>query len=249
MGLLIALLLGPGWTDAEVVNRIKKAERAGFEHHDLAGQLQILLPKARWVIGRTGAPDEHDVVLDQAGISGLLRLDYAGPPGSRRVDFEKTEVDLQADPPMVELIQSRRFHGGRILLHTRFELARDAEGWGVSTRREWPLEERVGPLPTLFNDAFWLDADAVVEQPSTDTVGERFDALLIARRYAQLVREASVLTERGVEDPKIKSFWARAAFRLGDLGEAIRLGRVVLKEGGVPGLPAALLPLSKAPLR
>lgn len=242
MWLLIALMAGPAWTDADVSQVVKKAERAGYEHHDVAGILRIMRPGARWIVGRRAVADAHDVVMTQAIVADVLRLQYAGPPGSRRVDFLETTVELDADPPRIMLIQSRRFSGGRVLTGTLFELARDAKGWGVITRREWPIEDRMGPFPTLYDDAFWLDADTGIDQPCSDTLAERFSALMNARRYAQLAREAAGLAARGGTDPKIWSFWAQAAYRLGKLSDARRLGRIARDKGGLPQLPAELMP-------
>jgi hypothetical protein len=242
MWLLIALMAGPAWTDAGVGQVIKKAERAGDEPHAVAGGLRLMRPGARWIVGRTAVADAHDVVMTQKTVADVLRLQYAGPPGSRRVDFLETTVELDADPPRVMLTQSRRFSGGRVLTGTLFELARDAKGWGVVTRREWPIEERMGPLPTLYDAAFWLDADTALEQPCSDTLAERFSALLNARRYAQLAREATRLAARGGTDPKIWTFWAQAAYRLGQLSEARRLARIAGDKGGLPQLPSQLMP-------
>lgn len=241
MWLVIALLAGPAWTDAGVTRAIKKAERAGFEQHDLDGLMALMRPGARWINGRRADPDAHDVVLPIKTARAVLRLVYTGPPGTRRVDFLKTTVDLNAKPPTVELLVSRRSRGGRALARVAFELAQDEKGWGVVSRREWPLEERMGPMPTLLDDAFWLDADAAVEQPGTDTLSERFNALLEARRYAQLIREAKVIAGHHEEDAALWSLWAQAAYRTGDLDEARRLAKIARSKGASPGVPPALI--------
>ena len=241
MWLLIAMLAGPGWTEAGVGNAIKKAERAGFEQHDMDGLLRHMRPGAPWVVGRTAVPDAHDVVMSQKAVSKLLRLSYSGPPGTRRVDFLKTSVALDAEPPTAELTQSRQSPGGRVLMRTAFTLVRDAQGWGVAARREWPLEEHTGPMPTLYDTGYWLDADLAVDQPTTDTLAERFGALMGARRYAQLAHEAKALVAGGITDSQIWAFWAEATFRLGDLDEARRLARIAIKKGGTPRMPPELL--------
>lgn len=242
LGLLVAVLAAPGALDEEqVVAALKQAERVGLEEHDQAGLLRHFAPDGRWVVGRRAAPDAHDVILDLGTMREILALDLAGIPNESRVDFAKVTPDLDADPPTVELIEVRKFHGGRSLVGVRFTLAPKGGGWQVVERRQWDIEERVGLIPTLYDDAYWLDADAVIDYPGTDSAKERLDALFAARRYAEVRTLARQLLGEAPNDATALSFLAQVEFRLGNLEAARDAARKARLAGGAPAVPEALM--------
>lgn len=241
-GLLIAALLAPPALDeAQVVRALKQAERLAYEEHDPAPLLARLAPDVRWINGRRGSAGPHDVVLDLQTLRAILKLDLAGLPADGRLDFAKTSANLDADPPSVEFVETRKFHGGRSLIGVRFTLQVAVKGWRIAERRQWDIEEKVGIIPTLFNDEYWLDADAVIDQPGTDSADERLDALLAARRYSELRDLATRLVAQPSPKAEWWSFLARAEFRLGRLEAARRAARKAHAAGSIMRVPGSLL--------
>lgn len=238
--LVAALLAPPALVEAEVVRALKQSERLAFEEHDLGAQLRHFAKDARWITGRRAVPDAYDVVFDLKAARAVLALDLGDAPAGGRLDFMKTEADLEADPPTVRFVEVRKFHGGRSLVGVRFVLRTTARGWAIAERRQWDLEERTSVIPTLYDDAYWLDADAVIDQPGTDSARERLDALMAARRYG----EARALAKRLLDGPPPHGDWwgflSQAEFRLGNLDAARAAGLKARASGTSAVLPRAL---------
>lgn len=241
--ILLALgvaLLAPAWTDQAVIRTLKGAERAAIEDHDVTRLFARFAKDGRWITGRRAVADAHDVQFDVRTAQQVMRVKLDGPPGRSRLAFVDASAELAAEPPTVSLTLSHDDMGRRLLSTVRYVLRQTRGGWQIVERRQWPLEARGGLAPSIFNDAFWLDADARVDQPGTDTGLERLDALLAARRIA----EAAALVERLMQQPDPpRQVWtarARIAWLLGRLDVARAAALAARKHGADAGVPSAL---------
>jgi hypothetical protein len=238
---LCVALFAPAWTEDAVTRDLKGGERAGYEDHDVDRFLARFAPEAQWVQGRRAAADAYDVRLGMKVARRWLRIERAGPPEQRRLEFVEVSAALDADPPTVTLVESLAGLGMRQLVKVRFTLKKSPKGWQIVERRQWPVEDRSGPIPVLYNDAYWLEADAVLDNPGTDTAAERLDALLSAHRFAELFDLAGWLIRQPNAPMRAWTERARAAWRLGKVDVARAAAKAARAQRANPGVPANLL--------
>jgi hypothetical protein len=228
---------------------LKRAERAGFERHDLKAFMAMMTDDVSWVRGRREVADEHDVKLDAKMLRELMALRWKRPPTGRpRMYFHDEEVEVDGAKAVVQVDVTRQFFGGSDAGKRRYELERMGKGkaarWKVRRVREWLLRSSVGGDPEdLSTDTFWIDVDERVDEmrkePGTVSLAGRLAVLVKARRLPEAYAEAVAETEKS---PRSTEAWlARAALalevgRVADARAAAATARKIERTVDIPAL-------------
>lgn len=213
--------------DAEeaLLRALRRAEREGFEHHDIERYFSVFAPTAVWREGRREVADEHDVELDYATRRIQLERRYrAKTTGREQVFFRDIEVERDAGRMVVSLTQRRVYFAGRDTARLRYVLARAEDGgWKVIEVRRWPLRDFVQGILTVYDDTFWLKADESADSAraneTVDSMG-KVTALVAARRLKQALEVARAATEARPEEADLWRIRADLAFSIGRLDES-----------------------------
>ncbi len=211
--------------EEELLRALRRAEREGFEHHDIERYFSVFAPNAVWREGRREVADEHDVVADRATRRAQLERRYrASTTGREQVFFRDIEVERDGARMVVSMTQRRVHFAGRDTARLRYVLAEvEGGGWRVTEVRRWPLRDFVQGIVTVYDDEWWLkadeDADTARASETVDSMG-KVTALVTARRLKQALEVARAATEARPEEADLWRVRADLAFSIGRLDES-----------------------------
>lgn len=213
--------LGP--EERALVRLIKVAERAAYEHSEVARYLQVFSPDARVVLARQEPPHASDRAYDFEAWSQLQqRGAQALPHRQNRLMFRAPKVQIREDEATVRLDMRQTFFGGERVLQTAYTLrrapqAKGAPVWQVHAMRQWPLAENVQGIPSDFDAAHWAQRDGKIDEP-IEAFGPRARAvrLIYAMRYQEARDALKALTE---QEPQDAETWLLLSQIEAELGE------------------------------
>ncbi len=236
--------------EAGIARMLRLAEREGVERHELERALAIYAPDAVWISGRRGAPDAHDIRLDLPTLRAVRAVRYSEPPtGREQVFFRDMDVEIEGERATVTTLVAHDLFSGRDEMRYRYRLERRAGAWRVTEQRVWPTMRKQGGIPTLYTDAYWLDAEQHAERLLADE-NASLEAKLFALNAASYLKKAHALAKaRTVEAPDDALAWrARAMFALeiGEVADARSAAKRALALNPTIGVPAMLWPKKKS---
>jgi hypothetical protein len=217
-----------------VLKRVKKAERAGFERHDVKAYTALFDPATTWVIGRTETPDRFDRAFDFPTWTTLRKLDWARPPHKMDLMFFRGAVltfGEDATTARLEIDCRTDFFGGFRVMRVRYDLARAAarkggraedtplgqrpDDWRVVAVRQWPQAEQVGMEHTRYTAVYWQEQDAKVAEPIEGDPLLGMVRYLLAWRFEEALQAIDAVT---VEHPNRADAWLAKARLLAEFG-------------------------------
>jgi hypothetical protein len=190
----------PSEEEIEIARLVKRAERAGYERHDLKAWWGPMAKGLKRTTGRKPEPDKYDVVLDAKRLRALLTARWRKVSTEKeRLYFQADKVEITGDTAVYTTEASFHFFGGEAVTRRRYTLQRTQNrkgsgGWQVTDIRIWRMAENTAGLTELFNDEFYKDADEKVAKlyaSGDPTLEQKLVVLVRARRFNEAY-EASV---------------------------------------------------------
>jgi tetratricopeptide (TPR) repeat protein len=243
-----------------ILKRVKQAERAGYERHDLKRYLGLFDAAATVAIGRLSESDGHDRVYDLTRWSTLKALETAEAP--HKLDllyFRSAVLKVDGETARLEIDMRVDFFGGHRVNRVRYDLALKAnrappkhaapgqaigerpEDWKVVAVRFWPLVEELGGEPSRFSVEYWKRKDEEAAKPPEGLDELAVIArLLFAWRFADAEKALVALAAQKPERADVWLALARARLELGEFEAAKEAFAKALERDHTLTVPALL---------
>lgn len=253
-----------------IIKRIKQAERAGYERHDLKRYLAAFDSAAVVTIGRLSEPEGYDRVYDLARWSLLKRLETAGAAHKQDLMyFRSADLKVEGETARLEIDMRIDFFGGHRVNRVRYDVALKAnrvppknatpgkgigerpEDWRIVGIRFWPLAEQVGVEPLRFDATYWKGKDdEVAKAPEGGDALQTMVRYLFAWRFAEA---EATLVALVTSKPERADAWlalTRVRLELGDIeGAKTALTEALSRDPNitVPELLVSYFPKARHP--
>ncbi len=246
IALFFVAMAAPAAADeAEAVSRlVKRAERAGFERHDVKGWWRAMAKDVARTTGRREVPDAHDYTLSGKALREVHRLRWRrAATGRTRLYFHDENTSVEGGAAVYTAEVSHHFFGGSEVTRRRYELKRVKKRWRITKVRIWWVRQNTAGEVEDFDNDFWLDADAKVEDLRKEKVTS-LEAVLAGLVKARRLKEAyqATVDETKRESAKANAWIARAnmALELGLLDDARKALRRARKLDPLVDVPEML---------
>ena len=176
---------------------LQRAQRAGYERHDLAAYMGQWDPNATLTAARSASKGPYDRTINLATIRATRAERYfRQPKDGRSLTWSRAQVSIKGQGAEVSWRALSRHSDGTELVAETYALRRTAKGWRVVSNRFWPLEtQETGKRVRVYDAATWSKLDAWAARPAC--FGGRCPSrLLTAWRFAEAWREASRISQR-----------------------------------------------------
>lgn len=213
-----------------LILQVKTAQRAGLQHHDLAGYMALWTDDARIVSGRSAARGPHDLTLTRAQIGATRAIRFAGPAARIGIRWENTKATIRGDEATVTWRAITGTPKFREVVGEIYKLRRTPQGWRCYENRWWL--EAVGPADKLsrFTPEVWARLDREVEQARAKAdPRELAHALLRAYRLQEAHRTITGFTAAHADDVQGWILQSSLALLTGDAEGAARAARAALE--------------------